>query len=113
MRTIEVESAMQRRRMVAGNWKMNGSLESVRELVSGIIAGMPAGESGAEVAVFPPFPYLGLVQELAADGTTMVVVTHEMGFAREAADRVTFMDDGEIIEEGTPDAAYFEIAKSG
>ena len=45
---------------------------------------------------------LDLMKELAADGTTMVVVTHEMGFAREAGDRVTFMDEGAIIEEGTP-----------
>lgn len=49
---------------------------------------------------------LDLMKELAADGTTMVVVTHEMGFAREAADRVTFMDEGEIIEEGTPAALF-------
>ena len=49
---------------------------------------------------------LDLMKELAADGTTMVVVTHEMGFAREAGDRVTFMDDGEIIEEGAPEAVF-------
>jgi len=49
---------------------------------------------------------LDLMKELAAAGTTMIVVTHEMGFAREAADRVTFMDDGEIIEEGTPEAVF-------
>lgn len=49
---------------------------------------------------------LDLMKELAADGTTMVVVTHEMGFAREAGDRVTFMDEGEIIEQGTPDAVF-------
>ena len=49
---------------------------------------------------------LELMKDLAAEGTTMVVVTHEMGFAREAADRVTFMDDGEIIEEGTPEAVF-------
>lgn len=49
---------------------------------------------------------LDLMKELAAEGTTMVVVTHEMGFAREAGDRVTFMDEGEIIEEGTPDAMF-------
>ena len=49
---------------------------------------------------------LDLMKELAADGTTMVVVTHEMGFAREAADRVTFMDFGEIIEEGTPEGVF-------
>ncbi len=49
---------------------------------------------------------LDLMKELAADGTTMLVVTHEMGFAREAADRVTFMDDGEIVEEGTPEGVF-------
>ncbi len=49
---------------------------------------------------------LDLMKELAADGTTMVVVTHEMGFAREAGDRVTFMDEGAIIEEGPPDAVF-------
>ena len=49
---------------------------------------------------------LDLLKELAADGTTMVVVTHEMGFAREAADRVCFMDDGRIVEEGTPDSVF-------
>jgi polar amino acid transport system ATP-binding protein len=47
---------------------------------------------------------LAVMQELARDiGMTMIVVTHEMGFAREAADRVLMMDDGRIIEEGTPD----------
>ena len=45
---------------------------------------------------------LDLMKELAAEGTTMVVVTHEMGFAREAGDRVLFMDEGAIIEGGTP-----------
>ncbi|HER27418.1 MAG TPA: amino acid ABC transporter ATP-binding protein [Rhodospirillales bacterium] len=49
---------------------------------------------------------LDLMKELAADGTTMVVVTHEMGFAREAGDRVTFMDEGRIIEEGKPDEVF-------
>jgi polar amino acid transport system ATP-binding protein len=46
---------------------------------------------------------LGVMRRLASDGMTMVVVTHEMGFAREAADRVVMMDDGVIIEEGTPE----------
>lgn len=46
---------------------------------------------------------LELMRQLAADGMTMAVVTHEMGFAREAADRVIFMDEGKIIEENTPD----------
>ena len=49
---------------------------------------------------------LDLMKELAADGTTMVVVTHEMGFAREAADRVIFMDQGAIIEEGSPEEVF-------
>ncbi len=49
---------------------------------------------------------LELMKELATDGTTMVVVTHEMGFAREAGDRVTFMDEGEIIEEGNPEEVF-------
>jgi len=49
---------------------------------------------------------LDLMKELAADGTTMVVVTHEMGFAREAGDRLTFMDEGKIIEEGTPESVF-------
>jgi len=49
---------------------------------------------------------LELMKDLATEGTTMVVVTHEMGFAREAGDRVTFMDEGKIIEEGTPDTIF-------
>ena len=44
---------------------------------------------------------LGVMQDLAKSGMTMVIVTHEMGFAREVADRVIFMDGGHIIEEGT------------
>jgi polar amino acid transport system ATP-binding protein len=49
---------------------------------------------------------LEVMKTLAQEGMTMVVVTHEMGFAREAADRVLMMEDGKIIEEGTP-AAFF------
>ncbi len=45
---------------------------------------------------------LTVMKQLAADGMTMVIVTHEMGFAREVADRVIFMDGGYIVEEGTP-----------
>ena len=45
---------------------------------------------------------LNVMKNLAKDGMTMVVVTHEMGFAREVASRVIFMDEGRIIEEGTP-----------
>jgi ABC-type polar amino acid transport system ATPase subunit len=42
------------------------------------------------------------MKQLAKEGMTMVVVTHEMGFAKEVADRVIFMDGGNIIEQGTP-----------
>lgn len=50
---------------------------------------------------------LELMKELADDGMTMVVVTHEMGFAREVATRVLFMDGGQILEQGTPQT-FFE-----
>lgn len=46
---------------------------------------------------------LNVMKELAADGMTMVIVTHEIGFAREVADRVVFMDGGYIVEQGTPE----------
>ncbi len=49
---------------------------------------------------------LDAMKELAKSGMTMLVVTHEMGFAREVADRVIFMDMGEIIEEGEPDQVF-------
>ena len=49
---------------------------------------------------------LDVMQDLARQGMTMVVVTHEMGFAKEVADRVIFMDEGVIIEEGTPDDIF-------
>ncbi len=45
---------------------------------------------------------LGVMKNLAEDGMTMMVVTHEMGFAREVADRVIFMDDGVVVEQGSP-----------
>jgi general L-amino acid transport system ATP-binding protein len=50
---------------------------------------------------------LDVIRELAELGMTLVVVTHEMGFAREVADRFIFMDAGEIVEEGTPEH-FFE-----
>jgi ABC-type polar amino acid transport system ATPase subunit len=49
---------------------------------------------------------LDVIKELARDGMTMIVVTHEMGFAREVADRVVFMSDGEIVEVGTPEEIF-------
>jgi polar amino acid transport system ATP-binding protein len=51
---------------------------------------------------------LEVMKELAREGMTMIVVTHEMGFAREVADRVVMMDEGEIIEEGTPEHFFLE-----
>ncbi|SMH43773.1 amino acid ABC transporter ATP-binding protein [Methanohalophilus portucalensis] len=49
---------------------------------------------------------LAVIRDLAKEGMTMVVVTHEMGFAREVADRVFFMDDGLIVEEGSPEDLF-------
>ncbi len=49
---------------------------------------------------------LNVMKNLASEGMTMVVVTHEMGFAREVGDRIIFMDDGNIVEEGTPEEVF-------
>lgn len=49
---------------------------------------------------------LEVMKQLAKDGMTMVVVTHEMGFARDVADRVVFMDKGYVVEEGTPEKIF-------
>ena len=49
---------------------------------------------------------LAVMKELASDGMTMVVVTHEMGFAREVGNRILFMDGGKIVEQGTPEAVF-------
>jgi polar amino acid transport system ATP-binding protein len=49
---------------------------------------------------------LEVMKELAREGMTMIVVSHEMGFAREVADRVVFMDDGQIVETGVPDEVF-------
>ena len=49
---------------------------------------------------------LEVMKELAAEGMTMVVVTHEMGFAKEVGDRVLFMDEGKLVEEGTPEEIF-------
>jgi glutamate transport system ATP-binding protein len=54
---------------------------------------------------------LDVMTSLARDGMTMVVVTHEMGFARHAADRVVFMADGQLVEEATPEE-FFDAPKS-
>ena len=49
---------------------------------------------------------LSVMKGLARDGMTMIVVTHEMGFARDVADRVLFMDAGQVLERGTPHAFF-------
>ncbi|MNI81985.1 Glutamine transport ATP-binding protein GlnQ [compost metagenome] len=49
---------------------------------------------------------LKVMKDLAKEGMTMVIVTHEMGFARDVADRVVFMDHGYILEEGEPDTIF-------
>lgn len=49
---------------------------------------------------------LGAMKKLAQEGMTMIVVTHEMGFAREMADRIIFMDEGQIVEIGTPEQIF-------
>ena len=54
---------------------------------------------------------LSVMKDLADGGMTMVVVTHEMGFAREVASRVLFMDGGYVLEEGTPDEVFQQSEK--
>ncbi len=49
---------------------------------------------------------LAMMQDLASSGMTMVIVTHEMGFAREVANRIIFMDGGVIVEEGKPEEVF-------
>jgi polar amino acid transport system ATP-binding protein len=51
---------------------------------------------------------LNVMKTLAKEGMTMIVVTHEMGFAKEVADRVIFMDGGKIVEEGTPEQLFYQ-----
>jgi ABC-type polar amino acid transport system ATPase subunit len=52
------------------------------------------------------------MRDLARSGMTMVVVTHEMGFAREVCDRLVFIDEGRIVEEGPPDEFFATPARS-
>jgi ABC-type polar amino acid transport system ATPase subunit len=54
---------------------------------------------------------LDVMKALARGGMTMVVVTHEMGFAREVADRVIFMDEGQIVETGTPEEIFAQATQ--
>ena len=73
-------------------FKMCHTTEQTREELNTIV------DLGGEV--------LDVMKELAADGMTMVVVTHEMGFAREVGNRVLFMADGKLLEEGTPQQIF-------
>ncbi|MCX7667917.1 MAG: amino acid ABC transporter ATP-binding protein, partial [Atribacterota bacterium] len=50
---------------------------------------------------------LDVMKELAREGMTMIVVTHEMGFAREVSNRIIYLDDGKIVEEGTPEEVFY------
>ncbi|MBA2725487.1 MAG: amino acid ABC transporter ATP-binding protein, partial [Actinobacteria bacterium] len=54
---------------------------------------------------------LDVMRDLAKEGMTMVVVTHEMGFAKEVCDRIVFIDEGRIVEEGSP-TEFFNNAQS-
>ena len=66
----------------------------------------PADAFGGGIRVGHPelvAEVLGVIRELKDEGMTMLIATHEMGFAREVADRVVFFDQGQIIEEGTPE----------
>ena len=49
---------------------------------------------------------LNVVRELAASGMTMIIATHEMGFARDIANRVLFLDNGQVLEEGPPEQMF-------
>lgn len=49
---------------------------------------------------------LNVIRDLAQEGMTMIIVTHEMGFAREVADRVLFIDGGKVLEQGTPQELF-------
>ena len=49
---------------------------------------------------------LAVMKQLVVEGMTMVIVSHEMGFAREVGDRILFMDEGQILEEGSPDQLF-------
>jgi polar amino acid transport system ATP-binding protein len=54
---------------------------------------------------------LSVIRELAAGGMTMLIATHEMGFARDIADRVAFLDGGRILEEGPPERIFSDPAE--
>ena len=55
---------------------------------------------------------LGVIRDLAKGGMTMLVATHEMGFARETADRVCFLDRGRILEQGPPERIFTEPSRA-
>ena len=56
---------------------------------------------------------LNIMKKIANEGTTMLVVTHEMSFAQDVANRVVFMDEGTVVEEGTPNEIFTHLRKKG
>ena len=70
--------------------------------ISLILCVATAVTSAAELTVFAAASTTDVMKELARSGMTMLVVTHEMGFARQVANRVIFMDEGQIVEQNSP-----------
>jgi polar amino acid transport system ATP-binding protein len=93
----QLSGGQQQRVAIARSLAMNPKIMLFDEVTSALDPEMVGG-------------ILELMEQLASDGMTMVVVTHEMGFARKAADRMLLMDGGEIIEEGKPET-FFESPK--
>ena len=81
------------------NWHFNSDMPIYTQLISQIKFAIVSGE-------LPPGERMSTVRDLAAEDMTMMVVTHEMAFAREVADRVVFMEGGAIVEEGPPEQLF-------
>ena len=102
-----IDAALLSKMFLAGAKNLEAKKEWINELN---VFPVPDGDTGTNMsmtiisaakevaAVEKP-----VMKDLAKEGMTMLCVTHEMGFARQVADRVVFMDHGEIIEEGTPE----------
>ncbi|TDW31379.1 hypothetical protein EDD25_3188 [Cryobacterium psychrophilum] len=76
------------------------------EVLKGLDVEIAEGEATSALDPEMVGEVLQVIRDLAKEAMTMVVVTHEMGFAREVADRVIFMADGVIVEEGTPEQLF-------
>ena len=85
-------------------------MRALDDQVNGFLAAHPGFEARAPLnsryLVALVGDVLGVMRELKEDGMTMLVVSHEMAFAREAADRVVFMADGHIVEQGPPEDLF-------